>query len=505
MSSTSPDAWITDLGSVLEAVSNPSLLSSTGVSTTTADPFVSVGRHMAQTMSPTPGQGLDGEYDGGAKRAHLFLFDDKAQQACPLCLGFVGLGQDIKRFCLKPASVQDATGRWFCGVQCHLTPFVPLSGTFYLRANEIIAFCSPCFPSDVVPLGDLELVKHSKRSIQKWAAMFKGFLVQDENHDPPVSSLRQLGFQTVVPLKTPSKPLGPMGILDKFPYYTPAGVRALLVATETDDDDWENLVATQRLPRGVVDLLKAMKDFMMDFENWWKQPFTNSNAVLNSVQEDLHTLKQTCEALSLMLGKPVDIGDSSFPDAWSAISYAAMYFAASPEMELVNAKLLQLQQVVLAAQNTQAELNNINQTIARFDQRFTAIQSLFQAIKNIQTSIAALQQAKPEPSFPHLNHMPHVIPISPSNSSDSDSTVQLNTLEEKIRRLENRVVGDGVVIGTFVFQSLDDVRTWCATNLKTNRFGLFLDGVSIFEFLAQDHADATEVLTNLYNSQKNKV
>jgi hypothetical protein len=47
------------------------------------------------------------------------------------------------------------------------------------------------------------------------------------------------------------------------------------------------------------------------------------------------------------------------------------------------------------------------------------------------------------------------------------------------------------------------VQTWCGINLKSNRFGLFLDGVSIFEFLAQDHADATEVLTNLYNAQKN--
>jgi len=45
---------------------------------------------------------------------------------------------------------------------------------------------------------------------------------------------------------------------------------------------------------------------------------------------------------------------------------------------------------------------------------------------------------------------------------------------------------------------------WCNLHLKSNRFGLFLDGVSIYEFLAQDHADATEVLTNLYNSQKNK-
>lgn len=77
-------------------------------------------------------------------------------------------------------------------------------------------------------------------------------------------------------------------------------------------------------------------------------------------------------------------------------------------------------------------------------------------------------------------------------------------MDHKLLHLEKRLVGDGVTIGAHTFQSLDDVRNLCLSNLPTNRFGLFLDGVSIFEFLAQDHTDSTEVLTNLYNSQKNQ-
>lgn len=82
-------------------------------------------------------------------------------------------------------------------------------------------------------------------------------------------------------------------------------------------------------------------------------------------------------------------------------------------------------------------------------------------------------------------------------------SLRLNTFEERIRCLEHRTVGDGVTIGQYVFQRLDDVQFWCGTHLKSNRFGLFLDAVSICEILVQDHADATEVLTNLYNLQKN--
>jgi hypothetical protein len=97
----------------------------------------------------------------------------------------------------------------------------------------------------------------------------------------------------------------------------------------------------------------------------------------------------------------------------------------------------------------------------------------------------------------------HFVPITPTASSDSDTSLCLNTFEERIRRLEHRTVGDGVTIGQYIFQTIDDVRFWCGMHLKSNRFGLFLDTVSIYEFLAQDHADATEVLTNIYNSQKN--
>lgn len=157
------------------------------------------------------------------------------------------------------------------------------------------------------------------------------------------------------------------------------------------------------------------------------------------------------------------------------------------------------------------------ETLDKFENRFVAIQPILQTVCSLQQSFADLTQhfstshQLPLRGSPPLFTCPttparqtHFIPITPSSSLDLDSTIRLNTLEEKLKCLESRVVGDGVTIGRFVFQSLDDVRIWCSTNLKSQRFGLFMDGVPIFEFLAQDHADASEVLTNLYNSQKNQ-
>jgi hypothetical protein len=94
--------------------------------------------------------------------------------------------------------------------------------------------------------------------------------------------------------------------------------------------------------------------------------------------------------------------------------------------------------------------------------------------------------------------------LGPASEVGADAIARLNSIELKLSQVETRLVGEGVTLGSFTFQALDDVRLWCRKNLPTHRFGLFLDGVSIFEFLAQDHADSTEVLTNLYNAQKNQ-
>jgi hypothetical protein len=240
-----------------------------------------------------------------------------------------------------------------------------------------------------VPLIDLEMVKTSKRLIQEWASLFKGFLAsKDEQQDPPVNSLCQMGFNTVVTLKTPSKREGSFGIMDRFPYYTPEGIRSLLISQDKEDEDWEDLVSNKGLPKDVVDLLKAIKEFMLDFENWWKQPVLDSTAILSSVQEDLYTLKQTCESISLMLGKPVEIGNMNFPDAWTAIGYAANYLSSSTEWDSVTARLAQFQDMWDALQLIQADMLRVNQTIKSLINASLLFNHYFSAFKTCRPPLA---------------------------------------------------------------------------------------------------------------------
>jgi hypothetical protein len=76
-------------------------------------------------------------------------------------------------------------------------------------------------------------------------------------------------------------------------------------------------------------------------------------------------------------------------------------------------------------------------------------------------------------------------------------------LEEKLRIIENRVVGGGVQLGGFVFQSFDDLLKWVQVKMPKGRFGLFVDGHSFLEFFTlTGHIDTESGTATFSNSQK---
>jgi hypothetical protein len=243
--SKTTNSWITELTEVFSAsASSPSL--STAASATAR--FVSVGSRMVPDSTADVGSGdvPEGEYDGGAKGAHLFLFNAAAQSEDCVCLGFVG--QENLRFCLRPATLQDsASGKWFCGFQRHLVQFEPVSDTFYPRANEIIAFCTPSFPLSVVPADKVLMVKTTKRSIPEWSQLFKSFL--DGSSNVATGAIRQIGFSTTFPLKTPSKNIIESPSACTSDLTTPAGLQQIEEGSYSiSDSAWESLVELAGVP-----------------------------------------------------------------------------------------------------------------------------------------------------------------------------------------------------------------------------------------------------------------
>jgi hypothetical protein len=101
--------------------------------------------------------------------------------------------------------------------------------------------------------------------------------------------------------------------------YSPRGIRQLLEEAQENEEVLD--AAQSLLSPGLIKFLKNINTFVADFDHWWKTPLSKNYALLALIKDDLLTLKQNCEHLHLMLGQPLMIGDTDFPNIWSALEY----------------------------------------------------------------------------------------------------------------------------------------------------------------------------------------
>jgi predicted nucleic acid-binding Zn-ribbon protein len=86
------------------------------------------------------------------------------------------------------------------------------------------------------------------------------------------------------------------------------------------------------------------------------------------------------------------------------------------------------------------------------------------------------------------------------DASSLDSRIL--ALQTQMKQLQLKVVGKGVQIVNKTFQSFDDVKAWVDLHLPNHCYGLFVDGVSIFEFFAAGHVDAEKTYSAFYSQHR---
>ena len=69
--------------------------------------------------------------------------------------------------------------------------------------------------------------------------------------------------------------------------------------------------------------------------------------------------------------------------------------------------------------------------------------------------------------------------VTMSTFDDTNLLSRFRALEETVEVLKARTSGDGVRFRGVNFQSPDELKVWIKTHLKSYKFGIFLDGVSI--------------------------
>jgi hypothetical protein len=444
------DAWVSDFEDVAD-VPSP----------TTSGSFSDLGRTSSSSLDHAgagSGGGVpDGEYEGGAKRSHLFLFDSSLAADCKLCLGFVGTGG--RRFCLRPIIGTDSKGIWTCGIAKHSSKFKPVPGSFYLRGNDTCAHTVPALPSTFVPPGRLADILASKHTIAEWTNIFTELTNAPLDSSSGVRGLN-LDPDITVSLKTPANPPSTYDPSTGFMFFSPSGLN--LILNQVSDDEgrpsWlSNPPAS--IPSDLLGFLRGVRSFLMDYEQWWKTPLADTYEATTMIKDDLYTLKQSCEKIQWLIGKPVTIYDMDFPDLWSGLEYVCT--KQLPQQDLSNI-LDELSALKLAWDDlptildqfaTQNDLGEIKDTLARFEHRFTVIGPLLRQIKTLATEVKSLttQHASlPQSRGPTMLNRPGSFrPPSPVLlPATDDNLARISTLELKLTNLENRVVGEGVTIGT---------------------------------------------------------
>jgi len=296
------DSWISDFEDLLVPAS------------TSSGSFSDVGL-APSLMAAGALDGTDGESDGGAKRSHLFFFSAALARSGSVCLGLVGVGG--RRFCIKKVSN--------CGAKSHSIKFAPIEDTFYLKGNYTCAHTTPCLSALLVPPEELVVIQASKHTVDEWTNIFTRY---SEN-------LPMVGVAVVHPelfnkvaLKTPAKSTNPAMEADIM-FYSPRGIRQIL-ANAQDSDLWVDL-KHESIPTEIMTFLQNVQTFLMDFDHWWKTPLSDNYSSIALIKDDLYTLKQKCVHLHLLVGQPLTIGGTDFPDLWSAFEFlSANHHNASP-------------------------------------------------------------------------------------------------------------------------------------------------------------------------------
>jgi hypothetical protein len=269
--------------------------------------------------------------------------------------------------------------------------------------------------------------------------------------------------------------------------------------------------------------LHNVRGFLLRYDQWLQEPLETLARWMDTVADDLHHLKPHCDGLQKSLGRPLSLMGSDLPDVWAALEFLSTDPRAHEDAGIFRQTLHDLQQSVTGLIQAQGIQMEHKDHIEAMESMLTTHATRFEAIHPFLIKITELgnkfmeweaQRGRSLQVDPWLAQfgssgqkpIPIVTPMSsPTHgvSTSEDSEARLSTLERLVNSLEKRIVGDGVRIGRFLFQSQEDLWVWLVSHVSNNRFCLFLDGVSIFDFLAQSHVDSQDNMAHMYNSQKN--
>jgi len=275
-------------------------------------------------------------------------------------VGLAGL-----RFCIKPVLAGKSDGT--CGVGKHISKFQPDQSFYYLRGNDVTAYCLPAFPQARLP-SEIQLqLPMLKKTNQEWKDLFSRYESVSKSANADSANAPPVGVGKLV-FKAPKKFL-PSSDDEIPPVFVPLELREIEMQAELATDEalwWMEDDDTSLLSSPLMQFLRDVRSFLILYWQWLIEPHEIASNCLGAIEDDMHQLKKYCEALADNLGRPVNIIDMDFPDVWCALDYLGSLvssLSSHTDLKDIQASLSRMDSLI---QHIQPMMTNLQDLNARF-------------------------------------------------------------------------------------------------------------------------------------------
>jgi hypothetical protein len=439
---------------------------------------------------------------GGGPKRELWVFsEDKSP-----CLGKVGVNNN--KFCVKPR----LEGLLHCGTGRHSVKFQPEKDVAYIKVTENQVYSSPVLALDQFTPSQKEKILKWSFQAAEWEADLKAFadgappswMVEILESEDEHSEKEE---QVSVDLITPSGARAKQGVFDIIPTFSFDSLKS------DEFEDKEDIGDESVVPTADSKLLK-MEAKILKLKGKLTRPFLDIDASYTIMVKDVHKLHDKIKTIGNYVG--------SYPGGFkdSAMNLSKMVYSSSvkisdlvqynekvsPWLSTIQSAIDSIQVTLDSVQEEVAEVQNnptqidqwmdtTNKTLDLFNKRLVALKGY--VLRGNGSGVAGKENI-------NANIAPDPFAVTRGGSNSSDTLYRrILDLEEKIKLLENRVVGAGVQLGNLVFQSFDDLLAWVRVKVPKGRFGLFVDGHSFLEFFSiSGHIDTEAGTAAFSHSQK---
>jgi hypothetical protein len=428
---------------------------------------VSLTRLLLSVLSP----------GGGGSKRLLWVLEEDGPAAC---LGKVGLNN---KFCIKTCE----EGKTHCGVIRHGSRFVVIPNTAYVRVSDHQVASSPSLDLSILSRGQREKLLEASMSAADWEVCFQSIQSGDYPDwlivDPDAKVDDGLADVESVDLLSPIAAKEKYGVFKIIPTFS----------FDSDVSDYDEKVGEDGIRSLTEGRVKRLEDKMLHLKEKLSRPFIEIDAGYNVLTSDLVKLNERVKQVTNVIG-PYRATESvgrwleslterlnNLEDLKASVSakFAGFHSTQANFKDELNHTMEEVAELQAMLVQSQGWMANTAQTLEVFKKRFGVIRPL-------------------------LNRF-----TSSPGESDSDLSKydtlhrQLQDMQEKIKILENRVVGSSVQMGNCVFQSFEDLHKWVQVKIPKGRFGLFVDGHSFLEFYTlSGHIDTEAGAAAFSHSQK---